>query len=135
MSKKTIPIWIPFLAILLAACLAPIAPTPQPTGAPTPAAALSATAAPSSAPTALPGAPITVTILHTNDMHGYLEGEKLTGGDGTTFEFGGIISAIGTLVRLKRETGEAHAALWTAAISGRARSPQTAMRARRLSQR
>ncbi|HEX7587045.1 MAG TPA: bifunctional UDP-sugar hydrolase/5'-nucleotidase, partial [Anaerolineae bacterium] len=42
-----------------------------------------------------------------NDMHGYLEGEKLTGGDGTTFEFGGIISAIGTLVRLKRETGEA----------------------------
>jgi 2',3'-cyclic-nucleotide 2'-phosphodiesterase (5'-nucleotidase family) len=107
MSKKTIPIWIPFLAILLAACLAPIAPTPQPTSPPTPAVAPSATVAPSSAPTAMPGAPTTVTILHTNDMHGYLEGEKLTGGDGTTFEFGGIISAIGTLVRLKRETGEA----------------------------
>ncbi len=46
-----------------------------------------------------------MTILHTNDMHGALEGEKLKGGDGTVFEFGGIANAMGTLARIKNEVG------------------------------
>lgn len=66
--------------LLLAACVAP-PPTPTPT----------------------PSGPFTLTILHTNDMHGALEGEKMKGGDGTLFEFGGIANALGTIVRLKQE--------------------------------
>ena len=57
-------------------------------------------------PVSLPvqaASPIAFTILHTNDMHGYLEGEKLTGGDGTTFEFGGITNAMGTVALLKQQ--------------------------------
>jgi 5'-nucleotidase/UDP-sugar diphosphatase len=63
------------------------------------------TTAQSPLPTATTMGPIAVTILHTNDMHGYLEGEKLKGSDGTTFEFGGLVNTMGTIVRLKKESG------------------------------
>lgn len=54
-------------------------------------------------PTPTPSGPLTVTLLHTNDMHGYLEGQMLKGSDGLQFEFGGLPHAIGTIARLKRE--------------------------------
>ncbi len=100
MSKKTIALLILLLLVLLVACVAPI-PTPAPTPTIPPAPSVS----PTPVATALPAGPITVTILHTNDMHGYLEGDKLTGGDGTTFEFGGIVNAMGTIVRFKQDAG------------------------------
>lgn len=87
MPKKIIVLSILLALLALSACVTPTA-TPAPTVTPSPVG------------------PVTVTILHTNDMHGYLEGEKLTGGDGTTFEFGGIVNALGTIVRIKQETGE-----------------------------
>ncbi len=54
-------------------------------------------------PTIAPAGPLKVTLLHTNDMHGYLEGQMLTGSDGKSFEFGGLPHALGTIARLKRE--------------------------------
>lgn len=54
-------------------------------------------------PTPTPSTPLTVTILYTNDMHGYLEGQILRMSDGTTFEFGGLPHVIGTIARLKRQ--------------------------------
>jgi 5'-nucleotidase len=36
-------------------------------------------------------------------MHGYLEGERLKGSGSEAFEFGGIVNAMGTVVRLKQE--------------------------------
>ena len=106
MSKKSLVLWVSLLLIALAACQTPVpTPIPQPTRAPVPVSAPSATAAQPVAPTPAPAGPIAVTILHTNDMHGYLEGDKLKGGDGVLFEFGGIANAMGTLVRLKRESG------------------------------
>ncbi len=80
MSKK-ITALIALLVLILSACATPT-PTPL-----TPTVA----------------GPLTVTLLHTNDMHGYLEGEKMKGGDGTPFEFGGVPNALGTIVRLKQE--------------------------------
>lgn len=50
-----------------------------------------------------PAGPLTVTIFHTNDMHGYLEGQKIKGGDGVEFEFGGIGNVMGTIARLRQE--------------------------------
>ena len=100
MSKQTIALLVSLLLVLLVACVAP-----TPTAIPTPIASPALTLAPTVAPTTAPAAPITVTILHTNDMHGYLEGDKLKGGDGTTFEFGGVVNAMGTIVRLKQEAG------------------------------
>ncbi|MCI0478113.1 MAG: bifunctional metallophosphatase/5'-nucleotidase [Anaerolineales bacterium] len=79
MSKRIIALVA--LGLLLAAC---VAPTP--------------------APTPTPAGPLTVTIFHTNDMHGYLEGQKIKGGDGVEFEFGGVANAMGTIVRLKQES-------------------------------
>lgn len=64
---------------------------------------LVACAAPTPTPTPTPTGPLTVTIFHTNDMHGYLEGQKIKGGDGVEFEFGGIGNVFGTIVRLKQE--------------------------------
>ncbi|MCX7838443.1 MAG: bifunctional metallophosphatase/5'-nucleotidase [Anaerolineae bacterium] len=55
------------------------------------------------APTPTPSGPLTVTILHTNDMHGYLEGQILKMSDGVTFEFGGLPHVMGTIARLKQE--------------------------------
>ncbi|MDE3091612.1 MAG: bifunctional metallophosphatase/5'-nucleotidase [Chloroflexota bacterium] len=100
MSKKTIALLFFLLLVLLVACVAPT-PTPASTPPTSPATSVS----PTPVATALAVGPITVTILHTNDMHGYLEGDKLTGGDGTTFEFGGVVNAVGTLVRLKQDVG------------------------------
>ncbi len=104
MSKKTFGLLVLLTLAGLVACATPtLAPTPAPT-----LAALTSVptvAAPTVAPTAAPTGPITVTILHTNDMHGAFEGEKLKGGDGTTFEFGGVANAMGTIARLKKEVG------------------------------
>jgi 5'-nucleotidase/UDP-sugar diphosphatase len=58
---------------------------------------------PTPTPTPTPAGPLTVTILHTNDMHGYLEGQKIKGGDGIEFEFGGLGNVMGTIARLKQE--------------------------------
>jgi len=63
---------------------------------------LVACATPTPTPTPAPTGPLTVTILHTNDMHGALEGQILKGSDGTQFEFGGLPHAMGTIARLKR---------------------------------
>ncbi len=52
-----------------------------------------------------PTGPLTITILHLNDMHGAFEGEKMKGGDGTPFEFGGILNAMGMIARIKQDTG------------------------------
>ena len=93
MSKRVTAL-VSLLVLLLAACVSPI-PTPTPTPV---------TPTPTPIPvTPIPAGPITVTLLHTNDMHGALEGEKMKGGDGTTFEFGGIPNALGTIARLKQE--------------------------------
>jgi 5'-nucleotidase / UDP-sugar diphosphatase len=114
MSTKTMVLWILLLLIALAACQTTV-PAAEPrippsTSTTAPVSELSVppstpTTAQSPAPTVLPTGPITVTILHTNDMHGYLEGDKLKGSDGTTFEFGGLVNAMGTVVRLKQESG------------------------------
>ncbi len=107
--------WLLLTFALLVACSTP-APTPTsvvPAPPRTPTAPRAALARPSRFPTPTP-APIlaptptaagqtTITILHTNDMHGYLEGEILEGGDGTKFEFGGAINAFGTVARLKQD--------------------------------
>ncbi len=103
MSKKILTIWLPLTLALLTACATPT-PTPIPTLAPTVTPA-PPTATPTLAPTATPTGPLSITILHTNDMHGHLEGEKIKGGDGTTFEFGGILNVIGTIARLKTDAG------------------------------
>ncbi|HEX7593818.1 MAG TPA: metallophosphatase, partial [Anaerolineae bacterium] len=109
MSKKTIVLLVSLLLVVLVACgtptptLAPPVP-PAPRLAPPAAATPVASLAPTATSPAASGA-IKVTILHTNDMHGYLEGDKLKGGDGTTFEFGGVTNAMGTIVRLKQEAG------------------------------
>lgn len=94
MSKKTTAFLV-LVVLLLAGCVT-AAPTPTPVS---PAPPVPPIVSPTTAGS------ITVTILHTNDMHGYLEGETLTGGDGTTFEFGGIVNAMGTIVRLKQDAG------------------------------
>ncbi len=107
MSKKTFVFLVLLTLVGLAACATPtLAPTPVPTlAAMTPAPTVALTLPPTPAPTATPTGPIAVTILHTNDMHGALEGEKLKGGDGVTFEFGGVANAMGTLARIKTEVG------------------------------
>ena len=97
MSKKVLAGLIVIILIALGACVTPtptaVPPTPvPPTPAPPP-------------PTPTPAGPLTVTILHTNDMHGAFEGEKMKGGDGTVFEFGGVVNAMGTIARLKQEAG------------------------------
>lgn len=108
MSKRIIPISFLTVILFLAACATlPVSPTPVPRLA-TPTEAANPTVPVIVLPTPTPVIPpasksITVTILHTNDMHGYLEGEKLTGGDGTTFEFGGITNAMGTVALLKQQ--------------------------------
>lgn len=110
MSKRIIPTIILSVVLFLAACATlPAAPTPVPP-LPAPTQAISPTVSAIIPPTPSPfippaSNPLTVTILHTNDMHGYLEGEKLTGGDGTTFEFGGIANAMGTVALLKQQAG------------------------------
>ena len=86
--SKPIIVLIACLVLILVAC-ASTTPTPVP---PTP-----------TPPPPTPAGPLTVTLLHTNDMHGYLEGEKMKGGDGTVFEFGGIPTALGTIARLRQE--------------------------------
>lgn len=105
--KKTLLVLFVFALALAAGCAAP-ATLPSP-ATPSPAI-LNTPVAPTPAPSPMPplpaaSGPISVTILHTNDMHGYLEGEKLKGGDGNTFEFGGIANAFGTIARLRQEAG------------------------------
>jgi len=101
MSKKTIAILILLALALLTACATP---TPTPTAVPTVTPTVPPPP-PTPTPTATPAGPLSMTILHTNDMHGTLEGEKLKGGDGTVFEFGGIANVMGTIARIKKETG------------------------------
>lgn len=108
MSKKTLGKII-LLLVALSLISAFATPTATPTAvlpilAPTAVPAVPTLAStPSTTPTV--AASISVSILHTNDMHGALEGEKLKGGDGTVFEFGGIGNAMGTIARLKQEIG------------------------------
>lgn len=110
MSKRIIRIFgVAALLFLIACATPPAIPTVAPS-VPTAAAVtpspVPATVPPTPSPLISPaGEPVTVTILHTNDMHGFLEGEKLTGGDGTTFEFGGIANAMGTVALLKQQAG------------------------------
>lgn len=110
MSKRIIRIFgVTALLFLIACATPPVIPTVAPS-VPTAAAVtpspVPATVPPTPSPLISPaGEPVTVTILHTNDMHGFLEGEKLTGGDGTTFEFGGIANAMGTVALLKQQAG------------------------------
>lgn len=102
---KKVPAILIALALVLVACATPTtAPAPSSTSissAPASSASASSAAAPTLAPSA--SGNISITILHTNDMHGYLEGEKLKGGDGKEFEWGGILHAFGNIVRLKQE--------------------------------
>ncbi len=115
MSKRTILSFVLLIFVLLVACASPTTvPTPAPRSTQAVAATVvapttnaPATAAPNTPPpvatnTTLPGI-VSVTILHTNDMHGYLEGEKLQGSGGVEFEWGGILHAFGNIVRLKQE--------------------------------
>ena len=57
-------VWVG-VALALAGCASP---TPAPTLAPQP----TATPAPTAAPTPLPKKPLALTILHTNDVEGFL---------------------------------------------------------------
>ncbi len=102
------------LVILLASCASPaVVPTsvlsPVSPTATVPAAASPTAAVPAStltfpvSPSPQAAGPITISILHTNDMHGYFEGEKLKGGDGTVFEFGGIANAMGMIAQAKAQ--------------------------------
>lgn len=102
MAKRTIAVGFSVLIALLVACSSPT-PTPTP---PTPLPTANPTPTPLATATATAVGPVTISIIHTNDMHGYLEGEKLQGGDGTAFEFGGIPNALGTVARFREEAAE-----------------------------
>ncbi len=101
MSKQTVVLLFFLVLASLVACVAPT-PTPVPASIASPVL----TFAPTTALTSTTTEPITVTILHTNDMHGYLKEDELRGSDGSTFEFGGVVNTMGTIVRLKQQAGE-----------------------------
>ncbi len=120
MHKRAFVI-ISLFAILLAACATPAAPATSPANPAAPPSATTAakpatlqlptrfptpTTAPTIVATPTTAGQTTVTIFHTNDIHGYLDGEILEGGDGTKFEFGGAINAFGNIARMKKEAGK-----------------------------
>lgn len=86
-----------------AACSSP-SPTSLPPTAIHPTRSIPPTVVSQETATPEPAGPITIRIIHTNDLHGHFEGETLQGGDGTVFVFGGIANVMGTVARLKQES-------------------------------
>ncbi len=93
------------LALLLAAC-APAAPLP--TATPVPAAPAATPSAAASTPVPVPTAAprtIKIAIVHTNDLHGYLEPELIKLPNGGTVEVGGMANVAGFIDAFRAEYG------------------------------
>ncbi|MBI5956315.1 MAG: 5'-nucleotidase C-terminal domain-containing protein [Chloroflexi bacterium] len=95
--RRSLLAWLVLLALALgvvvAGCQAPFGPEPTATAMP-PAATVSPT----------PPKTETIAILHTNDMHGYLEPELIRVGE-KSFESGGAANIAGHIEAFRKEYG------------------------------
>ncbi|MBI1801112.1 MAG: bifunctional metallophosphatase/5'-nucleotidase [Chloroflexi bacterium] len=91
--KRPTSLLLTLLLLFVAAC----GSTTAPPAAPPPEAG------PTAKPTLNP-AYVQVSILHTNDIHGFVEPEKFKGAQGKEIEIGGLANLVGLVDQFRKET-------------------------------
>ncbi len=96
---------IPMLLACVAGCRSAPAARPSPPASAVPASAVPASVVPASPVPVAPAAeaPLRLTVIGTNDLHGWITPHTFTSGDGTVVEAGGLAAFAGYLAILRAD--------------------------------